>query len=625
MKKNYIKYILIMALATFCFWLIDDVCALQNLGALSNLTIDENGRFYNNVNNTSSSIGFAVYTTGEGDLSYYSAFPTGSTTYTHGGAGGSIVQCNMPFVKDNYYSVSFYWLSDSASYYYHPYYTKLGNRLAIGDNPGLSYPNFTYDTVNSDIQRQLVDGLGYLSSYTVIFKAPRDGTCLLSTFSSNPTSPSDGLAYVGYTYESLGSKPLTADEMQNALQGQFNSVNSSINNSTSQIQGSINESNNQINSNINELKEKQDEQNETSKGIWATLTDGLGNIGKWFTDLAGSIGNFFKDLGEGIANGFGDLFKGIKSLFVGEEVCDTKNNFYNFPANGMLVIPAGKYSWPISYDDDKFHHLGGYSSSPLYFVSNSNLKPNTKYRIFLEYKNATENYSPFKTLTDFDTQLKYISSSGRVDHSSGVIYADFETKEDVSQQYSFGLSTPPKNAIDYRLVITDDLSMTVDNYEYFTKKEECTTSGGLFGIITNGLTSIGNWFGNLLTGILDGLKALFIPDGDYFSEYFSSLYDFFTEKLGILMYPLDLVADVLTRFMSLSDSSTGLIHIPTISIPFFGVLVEEQSFYLNENWNVEPISTLYTIYKAFVTCIIVLLLVNLARKKEKEIVDGSGS
>lgn len=134
---------------------------------------------------------------------------------------------------------------------------------------------------------------------------------------------------------------------------------------------------------------------------------------------------------------------------------------------------------------------------------------------------------------------------------------------------------------------------------------------GGFEAITNALISLGNF-------IIDGLKSLFIPENDFFSNYFQELYNFFTVKFGILLYPVDLLLDVLGRFLDLPPTSSGLVHIPNISIGEYGILIEQRDFYINEYWSQEPYKKIYDIYKIFVNAFVGFCLINLAVKKEKE-------
>lgn len=640
---KYIKKILLFLFVAFIFWFVDTYCvdALQNSGALSNLTIADTGRFYNNTgSSSSSSIGYQITNIND---DYYLALPTGNTTFNYNGFGGSLVQCGMSFAQGNYYSVTYYYLSDSMSYYYHPYYTQLSNKLAIGDNVNINRPTFTYENVNTDIQRQTIEGYGFLSSYTVIFKAPNTGTCLLSAFSSNPTSPSDGLAFVGYKYESLGSSQLSANDIQNALSGSFNSINISINSST-----------NSINANIDSMKDKQeetnqklDEQHETSKGIWGSIKELVTGIPNWFSNLASSIGDFFSNLINALGEGLSGLFDGIKSLFYGEEVCEDVSSPNYF--KGYEGYTPDSDGW-ITFD---LTHNGGitnyfYKAPPV-----ADFDSMATYNVFIEIAEfeSTVQSGTFNPIGNFPSNASYKAQFG----TSGPLFSinNYTIKNDYnlgsavyvkgnlynfikpansgsSSSYSNNIFTnlfvQPSSSgtihVKFRVLITDDMSMTVDNYSYSSK--ECTTSSGLFGLITNGIKSIGDFFINLLNGILDGLKALFIPEDGYFSEYFSSLYDFFNEKLGILIYPVDLLLNIFNRFINL-NAGTGLIHIPDISLGSFGTIIHARDFYINEYWSTEPYHSLYNIYKIFVNAFVGFCLVRLAYKKEKEITSGGVS
>lgn len=74
------------------------------------------------------------------------------------------------------------------------------------------------------------------------------------------------------------------------------------------------------------------------------------------------------------------------------------------------------------------------------------------------------------------------------------------------------------SSIKFRMLITDDLSMTVDNYEYYNKKEECTTNGGLFGMLSDFFKSIGDFFGRLF-GFIESDDVDSENAGGFFSNF----------------------------------------------------------------------------------------------------------
>lgn len=149
--------------------------------------------------------------------------------------------------------------------------------------------------------------------------------------------------------------------------------------------------------------------------------------------------------------------------------------------------------------------------------------------------------------------------------------------------------------------------------------------------LTSALTTVKNFLGNLLQGIIDGLvtlgnfiingiKSLFIPSDDFFSLYFDELYDFFSEKLGILFYPFSLLITLLNKFLNISSGS-GIIHIPDISINNWHI-ISAVDFNLKNTVTTALGTTSYDLYLAFVDVVIIVLLVNYARKMFDEVVGG---
>lgn len=136
----------------------------------------------------------------------------------------------------------------------------------------------------------------------------------------------------------------------------------------------------------------------------------------------------------------------------------------------------------------------------------------------------------------------------------------------------------------------------------------------VLNLIIDGLKALG-------TFIIDGLKALFIPSDDFFSQYFSDLYDFFSEKLGILIFPFELLIYLLNCFLNIGGGS-GIIHIPNVDIVHIGHIFNATSINLKEMIS-NALGSYYDLYFMFVDCIIVLLIVNYAKKKFNDVVGGN--
>lgn len=58
---------------------------------------------------------------------------------------------------------------------------------------------------------------------------------------------------------------------------------------------------------------------------------------------------------------------------------------------------------------------------------------------------------------------------------------------------------------------------------------------------------------SILDGFLDIFVKIFVPDNDYFKNYFDDLNNFFSDRFGFLYYPFELILKVLNGFMNIGD------------------------------------------------------------------------
>lgn len=88
---------------------------------------------------------------------------------------------------------------------------------------------------------------------------------------------------------------------------------------------------------------------------------------------------------------------------------------------------------------------------------------------------------------------------------------------------------------------------------------------GLFQQVVSAVTSIGDQITNALTSLgnflIDGLKQLFIPSDGYFEGVANDLSSFFSDRLGLLLYPFDFLVSLGDRIAGLDSSE------PTCTIP----------------------------------------------------------
>lgn len=143
---------------------------------------------------------------------------------------------------------------------------------------------------------------------------------------------------------------------------------------------------------------------------------------------------------------------------------------------------------------------------------------------------------------------------------------------------------------------------------------------GFFDNIVSAVNKIQTWLVNLLDGIIQGLKSLFIPSDDYFKNYFDSLYDFFSEKLGILIMPVDILISLMNNITNLQNGD-GYIHVPPFE--FMGVNLIPKTDY-NLKVDVEKVlGNYYDMYYLLTDVIIYFMLFNMAKKKFESIVGGN--
>lgn len=252
------KKYLLFAIVLFNLFLVSPK-ALEN----SNIgTFIGEGRFYSlspypSVQN----MGFQTNNSVSGNSDLWSAIPT-TTNWTYGQNGGALVQCGMSFVKGFYYSVTYNFLISSSDNYLHPFYTSwVGHRVGILNTIDAK-PSFEYDSVSAGVEMTKYLDNDYIGSFTVIFKAPQNGTCVSIAFSSQNRSTNPQHApFVGYKYSSLGSAPLTEAQIKNALSADVTDLKNRIDSmkdeqiKTNQKLDDLNSKQDQTNSKLDNIKD----------------------------------------------------------------------------------------------------------------------------------------------------------------------------------------------------------------------------------------------------------------------------------------------------------------------------------------------------------------------------------
>lgn len=169
----------------------------------------------------------------------------------------------------------------------------------------------------------------------------------------------------------------------------------------------------------------------------------------------------------------------------------------------------------------------------------------------------------------------------------------------------------------------DKISSTLDKQKDAID-ENTKTSKSILSKIGDILSYINpfsdNFFGKKLVDlILDGLKSLFVPADDFFSNYFSELKDWFSDRLGFLWTPFDLIIDILNKMLNINFSEP-VFYIPDIKESFTNTqLVSKQEYNLNSLLDNEVFKNVHDIYFLCVDAVVIFALVNLAKFKIEEV------
>ncbi len=150
----------------------------------------------------------------------------------------------------------------------------------------------------------------------------------------------------------------------------------------------------------------------------------------------------------------------------------------------------------------------------------------------------------------------------------------------------------------------EDLQKIDDQTFAITENDNKNTN-----ILTSALERLGNF-------LIDGLKGLFIPSDDFFQTYFDDLFSWFSDRLGFLSFPIDLLAQLVEMF--LGSSSTDFI----VTLPSFDImgesLFQEASFNLTQFLN-ENFGFVLNAIRLGVSLIIIFNFIKLCERKWEEV------
>lgn len=123
----------------------------------------------------------------------------------------------------------------------------------------------------------------------------------------------------------------------------------------------------------------------------------------------------------------------------------------------------------------------------------------------------------------------------------------------------------------------------------------------------------------LIDLLIEGLKSLFVPSDGFFENYFEEIRQWFSDRLGFLWTPFDLIIEILEKIMSI-DFNDPILSIPNINEGITGEkIISAQQYNLNSLLENNTFKIVHDIYLVVVDAFIVFAMVNLTKRKIEEV------
>ena len=170
--------------------------------------------------------------------------------------------------------------------------------------------------------------------------------------------------------------------------------------------------------------------------------------------------------------------------------------------------------------------------------------------------------------------------------------------------------------------------------ELAQQKEQNETSKGIWGTLKDLLSYINPFSENffayklvelIIDGITNLLKFLFIPEDDFFSNWFSDMNDTFKDQFGILYYPVSVIIEFLSTLDNSLSSHEPIINTPEFRLSFMNfnvILLPAFHYNFNDLLDNETFNRVHTFYLLFVNIVFTIGLIAFASKVATEIFGG---
>lgn len=634
--KKILRFIFVIGPCLFLF--SKNAHALENTYYYSGLNISTNGLFTDNSSPTAigSSIGYNLHQTNFSSNNYLAVSPSLNLSNRIGNYGISLTQCDMSFISGSYYSVTYYFEHTLSAYPYWTY-SKVNYHLGISNSVSNIKRNFNPTNSTTDVQTIYAptgaDGTGLLSSFTMIFKAPENGTCLTMSFSASDINvPISTYAFVGYQYKSLGSNAPSSSDIKNELESSFdkintninnitnnimtgintsiNSVNDNINNSTNEINNNINNATNSINNAIDIMKDSIDnsinsDDEDTSSGKCGILCK-LKGIWTGIVHLPEYIWNFMKQ-----------GFDSIVNIFKPEEKCEVSKNLFDFNQDYNHYWSSSSNILQYIKLDNGFRLVNKSSSSTLRLVYDLGSIKNWDGKT-LNLSASVSSGGHFQIGYRYykDPTIYYVYDASNQYINSHTLTIDSNKTSGLGNVVLY-FFVEPSQTVEFTDIMLNEGNEVLPYEPY--GEETCTGGGSFFDWFANFFKAIVNGIlelpSKLVSLLLDGLKSLFVPSQEHLMDILDESQKL-TENFGFVGESMNFFLNIFTSLLGLVNQN-GCVNLPEFTIGATS-LFESHTFWQSQNVclsdntilssNIETIRTITSIA-------LVCLFINFAARK----------
>lgn len=449
------------------------------------------------------------------------------------------------------------------------------NRIGLGSSLNSAVSSYQNSTNTELLYTNNVNGI-----LQFVFKATSNGSYLVVPFCTSYSINTERVYFVNYVIEDLGeSSSVNQDTINSSLNNQTNEINNSITNSENNIKDSIKETEDNI---IDSNKETQN----VIKDQFNTCRDSYNLL-----HLKYSPGYSYS------SNGITYVINDDYSISINGTA--TANSFLN------LNNQHGYYN---NLQSGITYYLSlGQSIKGLNFALRKGASPDLLiYLDNLDVASWKSNY--------IGTAFTYIRVVSGTTLNNVRVYPMLSTTSSTYEPYGEQICS---NKLDDAENTRKGIWETIKSFP--------STFSNFFKDLGD---KIGNFFTNLLNGILDGLKSLFIPSDGFFKDWFNGFKTYVEDKLGFLATPFTIFIDFIESYSNLSSSNDIILNIPDISVPNFEdyKIISATTF----NWSQTlksktSLLNLWNLYLDFIDVFLMLNFIGLCEKVYNRIFGGDTS